>query len=235
MLGNASGFSRPSFVVGDYAGGALIKIPAECPFRDGAAPCDVVLHSLRPRKTGPLQAVAVCHCHAHGRSFGVYPPGFVPYARRPLLDTPGAAMSFAAVAQEAAGGAAWARVAPGGTDRWWTTQKRLLRRLGQAIGGFAGSARDVVSVALGLPLHLLARVAEGVGFRALGRAVTDVIAAFNGDLDLLLLAGALAGAWGTPWRWHAGPARLAPLVPAHLADLAKRSTTSGPRAPPHSP
>lgn len=238
MPGNASVLPRPAFVIGAYADGALFELPAECPSRSTECPCDIVVHALRARKTGPPHPLAVCRCHAHGLSFAIYPLGFVPYSRRPLLDAPGAptteSPSFASVAREAASGVAWTRAAPGGTDRWWTTQTRLLLRLVQAFGGLAGSTRDVVAVALGLPLRVLARVAEATGFRARGRAVTDVLEALGGDLDRLLLAGALAGCWGAPWRWHDGPPRLVPVVPAHLVDFAKRSTTSGPRAPPPS-
>lgn len=238
MPGNAFFLCRPAFVIGDYADGTLFEVPTECPARGPDGPCDVVVHALRARKTGPPHPLAVCRCHAHGLSFSIYPPGFVPYSRRALFGVPGApateAPSFASVAREAAEGVAWVRAAAGGTDRWWTTQTRLLRRLGEALGGFACSARDLVSVAVGLPLGLLARVANAVGFRSRGRALTDVLETLDGDLDRLLLAGALAGCWGAPWRWQRSPPRLVPLVPPYLVDLAKRSTTSGPRAPPRS-
>jgi hypothetical protein len=238
VLGNASALPRPAFVIGDYADGALFEVPTECPARSMEGPCDVVLHTLRSRKTGPPHPLAVCRCHAHGLFFAIYPPGFVPYSRRPLLEAPGAPAtetpSFASVAREAADGVAWTRAAVGGTDRWWTTQTRLLRRLAWAVGGLAGSSRDLVAVAIGLPLRLLARVAEAAGFRARGRTLIDVLDALGDDLDRLLLAGALAGCWGAPWRWQRAPPRLVPVVPAHLVDLAKRSTTSGPRAPPPS-
>ena len=241
MLGNALVRPRPAFVIGDYADGALFEVPTQCPSRGPEGPCDVVVHALRSRKTGPSHPLAVCRCHAHGLSFSIYPPGFVPYARRPLVDAPGVASSsateapsFASVAREAASGVAWARESAGGSPRWWPTQTRLLLRLGWAVGAYAGPARDLVAVAVGLPLRLLARVADAVGFRARGRALTDVLEALGSDLDRLLLAGALAGCWGAPWRWQPAPPRLIPIVPADLVDPAKRSTTSGPRAPPPS-
>ena len=240
MLGNALVLPRPAFVIGAYADGALFDVPTECPCRGPEGPCDVVVHALRARKTGSSHPLAVCRCHVHGLSFTIYPPGFVPYARRPLLDaslvvsSATEAPSFASVAGEAAIGVAWCRASAGGSPRWWPTQTRLLRRLGWAVGAFAGTARDMVAVAVGLPLRLLAAVTDAVGFRARGRALTDVLEALGGDLDRLLLAGALAGCWGTPWRWQSAPARLVPVVPANLDDFTKRSTTSGPRAPPRS-
>lgn len=218
---------RPPFVLGEYADGVVVEVPLECPWRDAEAPCDVVLHTLRVRKAGPGHPLAVCRCHAHGASFSVYPPGFVPYARRALLDTPGPpapAVSFAAVATEAATGTAWDRVAEHGSARWWSTQWRLLRRFRHALGAFEAGLHEMVALALGLPLHLLSAVKGAVGYRARGRALMSVLEALDQDLDRLLLAGALAGCWGSPWRWQRAPPRLVPLVPAHL-DRAKASTT----------
>jgi len=205
-----------------------VEVPLECPWREAAVPCDVVLHALRARKAGPGHPLAVCRCHAHGASFSVYPPGFVPYARRALLCTPVPLVpdvpSFAAVAAEAANGTAWDRAAEDGSSRWWSTQGRLLRRFRQALGAFEAGLHEVVALALGLPLHLLSAVKGAVGYRARGRALVSVLEALGQDLDRLLLAGALAGCWGSPWRWQPAPPRLVPLVPAHL-DRAKASTT----------
>lgn len=208
-------FSRPAFVIGEYAEGLLVEVPLECPLRSIDAPCDVVQHALRPRKTGPQHPVAICRCHAHGLHFAVYPPGFVPYARRPLLDTANGTPSYASAARDAAAGVAWPRSREGELTRWWTTQTRLLRRLGEAFGAFA-AASDVIAVATGLPLRALARIADAVGYRARGQALVAGIDTLGGDLDRLLLAGALAGTWGPPWRWQRSPARRVPLVPRHL-------------------
>lgn len=189
----------------------------------------MILHTLRVRKAGPGHPLAVCRCHAHGASFSVYPPGFIPYARRALLDSPPVtsvpeAPSFAAVAAEAANGTAWDRAAKHGSSRWWSTQWRVLHRLRQALGAFEAGLHEVVALALGLPLHLLSAVTGAVGYRARGQALQAVLTALGGDLDRLLLAGALAGCWGSPWRWQRAPPRLVPLVPAHL-DRAKAPTT----------
>lgn len=206
---------RPAFVFGAYVDGSLVEVPFECPLRSDEAPCDVVQHGLRPRKTGPTHAIVVCHCHAHDLYFSVYPPGFVPYARRPLVDTAGGPTSFDAVAREAAAGVAWPRQGAG--PRWWNTQRRLLRRLSEALGAFT-DARDAIALAVGLPLRVLAQVADAVGFQARGRACVAALGALGGDLDRLLLAGAVAGTWGAPWRWQPAPARLVPLVPDHLVE-----------------
>ncbi len=219
-------------MIGEYAAGSLVEVPGECPWREPTAPCDVVQHGLRDRKTGPEHALAVCRCHAHGLCFSVYPAGFVPYARRALLDGSASAPSYAQAAEDAAAGVAWPRSASGGSDRWWTTQRRLLRRLCEVLGADGTTLRDRAAIALGLPLRLLADVAGTVGYRARGRAVVAVLDALGDDLDRLLLAGALTGAWGRPWRWQRSPPRLVPLVPAHLGDAAIPSTTSKRRIPP---
>ena len=227
-------FSRscPAFVIGEYAEGELIELPWSCPQCEAGVPCDVVLHGLRDRKCGPGHALAVARCHAHGLSFTVYPPGFVPYARRALLEVPGAESpppaalpSMATVAADAAAGVAWPRGAAE-EGRCWSTQGRVLTRLGRVVGASAeASDREFMAVALGLPLHLLWEVSEATGYRARGRALTEVVAILG--LDGLLLAGALTGCWGPPWRWQRAPARLVPLVPAHLWQAAKASTTLG--------
>lgn len=218
-------------MIGEYAEGSLVEVPLECPLRSIDAPCDVVQHALRPRKTGPEHAITICRCHAHGLYFAVYPPGFVPYARRPLLDTANETASYAAVARDAAAGVAWRRAPEGGRTRWWSTQRRILRRLGEALGAFT-PARDVIALTIGLPLRVLARIAGAVGYRARGLALVAGIEALGGDPDRLLLAGALAGTWGAPWRWQSSPARLVPLVPDHLTDPAIVSTNSRRRFPP---
>ena len=210
-------------MIGEYAAGSLVEVPLECPWRDAEAPCDVVQHALRARKTGPDHALVVCRCHAHGAWFSVYPEGFVPYARRPLRDVLSSqSPSYEAAAREAAAGDAWPRLSDG--ERSWSTQRRLIRRLSEAFGAFDVAARDVVGIALGLPLRLLSHLAGAVGYRARGRASAAVLDVVSDDLDRVLLAGALTGAWGHPWRWHRGPPRLACLVPAHLGDSAILST-----------
>lgn len=211
-------------MIGEYAAGSLVEVPTECPWRDPSAPCDVVRHALRGRKTGPEHAILVCQCYAHGAWFSVYPEGFLPYSRRPLLDVPGSGSpSYETAAREAAAGQAWLRLSDG--ERSWSTQRRLIRRLCEAFGAFDLAVRDVVAIALRLPLRLLARLAQAVGYRARGHAVVDLLDVFGGDLDRVLLAGALAGAWGHPWRWQREPPRLVSLVPAHLAESAILSTT----------
>jgi hypothetical protein len=231
MVSTSFTFRRPAFVIGEYADGALVEVPLECPQLSIEAPCDVIQHSLRARKTGPRHAIVVCYCHAHGLHFAVYPSGFVPYARRPLIESDDGASSYADAARDAAAGEAWPRTQAGETPGWWNTQRRLILRLGEAIGAFS-DLRDLIALTIALPLRVLMRIAGAVGYRARGRALVAGIEELGGDFDRLLLAGALAGTWGLPWRWQPSPARLVPLVPDHLAGWPTPSTNSRRRFPP---
>lgn len=167
-------------------------------------------------------------CRAHGCSFTVYPAGFVPYVRRAL--TPQAPASLQDVAAQAAAGTAWARSAPGGTDRWWSTQVRLLRGLRATLIGLDGSQRHTVAIAVELPLHQVEALHHARGYRAIGSTLKDILTGLT--FDKLLLAGFLTGRWGAPYRWQSAPPRLVPLVPEHLRHAAKGSTNSELRPPP---
>lgn len=229
MLPISSCAPRRPFLFADYKDGILTEIPLGCPWSEPSSPCDVVLHSHRHRKTGPEHPLAICRCHAHDVAFTVYPPGFVPYARRSLLPMPGvvsSAPSFVDVAHEAASGNAWPRKSA--SERRWSTQTRLLARASAFFGTFQEKLSEIISLSLRLPLHLLPQLAAASGYRSRGAALVAVFQRL--DLDQFLIAGALAGIWGAPYRWQSEPPRLVPLLP--LQDRSKASTNSGPRGPP---
>lgn len=99
--------------------------------------------------------------------------------------------------------------------------------------GASTDVRDAIAIATGVPLSLLARGSQAGGYRQRGEAVVEVLTALGDDpLDRLLVAGALAGCWGTPWRWERAPSRLRCLVPRSLWESPRLSTTSGHRTPP---
>ena len=227
---------RRPFVVADYRGERLVEVPHTCPWSSPEAPCVVVVHGRRWRKTGPTHPLAVCRCHAHDIAFTAYPPGFVPYARRPLLSqgTADVVPAVEDIARDAANGIPWSRSVPGGTDRWWSTQGRILWRAAEITGlGASTHVRDAVAIGLGVSLSLLAQGRDARGYRQRGTAVLAVIAELGDEpLERLLLAGALAGAWGAQWRWECSPPRLRCLVPRHWRDTPRSSTTLGHRVPP---
>jgi hypothetical protein len=88
--------SRP-FMVTSYlaveGGEFLAAIPSQCLASDEAngLSCRIRVHHHRSRKTGPCHLLVVVHCEAHGMSFTLYPPGYVPYGRVPMapVDTEG--------------------------------------------------------------------------------------------------------------------------------------------------
>ena len=47
----------------------------------GDAACELVVHHVRARKTGPQIPVTVMHCRTHRRAFTLYPLGHIPYGR----------------------------------------------------------------------------------------------------------------------------------------------------------
>lgn len=53
----------------------------QCPLAAADEECATTLNGFRARKTGPRFPIQVMTCHTHGRSFTVYPMGFVPYGR----------------------------------------------------------------------------------------------------------------------------------------------------------
>lgn len=205
---------RSPFVIAEYDEGSLIEMPLECPWRRDDAPCDVVRHALRHRRTEPLHAVVVCRCHAHGSLFRVYPPGFVPYARR-YLDAVAFGDASSSTGPEVAASRTPAR-APG---------HEPLHGLGRAMAFVHGiRLGETVALALHVPLRLAAAVRQAVDARTRARAVAALLGAV-GDHGRLLL-GALVGRWGAPFRWYRFPQRLERLVPAHLVDIVRSSTSS---------
>lgn len=68
-----------------------------CPWAGGGEECTPSDHSWRKRKTGPQFPLRVMRCGVHARHFTVYPPAFVPYARRCLapVDMAGHALQAA--------------------------------------------------------------------------------------------------------------------------------------------
>ena len=202
------------FVIADYIDGVLAEVPLECPLGGVGAPCDVVRHSQRSRRTGPLHAVTVCRCHAHGLLFSVYPPGFVPYARQSLEATTACDAPSSTDPDGAAGGSAL-------TDPF----RGPGCGLGRALAAVNGARlRETVAVALSLPLRLVAAVSQATNAHRRAQALMELLGAVGEHGRLLI--GALAGRWGVPFRWHRSPQRLQCLVPVGLVDYVKASTTS---------
>jgi len=62
-------------------------IPRHCPFGGDGEKCRVGAHGRRDRKRGPGFALVVAVCHSNERHFTLYPPGWTPGRRVPVLSS----------------------------------------------------------------------------------------------------------------------------------------------------
>jgi hypothetical protein len=227
--------SRP-FICTPYIRGPdgqlVATLPDCCPIRacspGTTTDCELRTAYSRPRKTGPPHPLAVVECRTHGAAFTLYPPGYAPYRRQPVLrlspdgspilhekgrdaeraDFDGTLFQSALDARD---GVAWARESggPSPPERYWPTQGRHLS-LAARITGVARELGERVRVSIAMLLSVdglgLHEGAQATGYRALGKAICAVLAKLRGQarraLDLLR-CGALVGRWGEPLHWDA--------------------------------
>ena len=226
--------ARPSaqrpFVVTPYilaTGGKLVaEMPDSCPKATARAErrCRVSAHHHRKRKTGPQFALMVARCDEHGCAFTLYPPGYAPYRRQPLvrIGPDGADMhgnepetferrfesTLFEAAVDAGEGRAWAREPDEDLhEEWWSTQGRHLS-LASRIAGVARELsdrmREAIAAVLSVDTVTLRELARAVGYRARGRAVCAVLERLRGNalaFARLLRCGHLIGHWGQPLHW----------------------------------
>jgi len=182
-------------------------LPTCCPDgKESGDPCKIGIHDWRNRKAGPGFPLAVGRCHVHQAWFTLYPPGFAPYRREPVLklapdgapiirDTEAERMAarkdplrqeFEGTLLQAAvdgrDGVAWRRPDDASADGCsWSTQCRHLALAARILG----LARDVPTrvvetIARVLPvatLHLRdQRSRIGHGYRSFGQAICSVLA-----------------------------------------------------------
>jgi hypothetical protein len=115
-------------------------------------------------------------------------------------------------ALDAKQGQAWARESDSYHDppeRWWGTQGRHLRLTARLVG-LAGDLCDRVRSSIAAVLavnHLQLREgSRGVGYRAIGKAICDVLERMRGTARRalqLLVCGKLTDLWGEPLYWDA--------------------------------
>jgi hypothetical protein len=232
-----AGGARAFFVTSPYSPGPDgvlgAALPTMCPFRSaGDGPCDVRRHWRRARKTGPGFDLAIVRCHTHGHAFTLYPPGYAPYQRKPVLalapdgnypiaesQPAGRLDVFEGTLFEAAIDGerheAWARSSEGGApaERWWSTQGRHLQTALKILGVAPGTdtrGRERIAAALSVD-HLLLRDlsrSDASGYHARSRTVCAVLRRLRRVTRLalrLLYCGRLIECWGVPCIWD--PAR----------------------------
>lgn len=200
-----------------YRPGAGVRLepvlPRHCPWASGDDLCAISEHHRRARRTGPGHALTVACCRTHGRCFTIYPPGFGPYQRRPVVQvTPDGtgsdgevADSLFEAAQDAAAGQAWRPSGPAFSTGRWRTQQRHIQLAVRMLGldpKAPAAVREEIAHRLAVPLLDLAPApAQCGGYRMRGQRVMEVFARFPRTTELprlLLACGAVAGLWSTP-------------------------------------
>ena len=223
---------RP-FLVTSYLAGPdgrwTAAIPSCCPAggRTGNEPCSIRIDHHRIRKAGPEHPLAVARCRTHACGFTLYPHGFAPYRRQPVLKiTPdggpmdteevGLDQDFAdtvfAAALDAASGRPWARDCHDSMpERFWGTQGRHLRLSARLLGiaqDLGNRVREAVAAVLSIGGLMQRERSSAKGFRAMGKAVCDMLRRLRGrsasKAFSILVSGHLAGLWGEPCLWDIG-------------------------------
>ncbi len=164
-------------------------------------------------------------CRTHSQHFTLYPPGYAPYQRVPVLalspegsvvldeenKSPRGLRSFERglfqAALDARERVAWARDSRGGAPEcWWSTQRRRLE-VALLLTGISKSLsdriRERIASVLGVALLLVREQArrEPHGYHEKGTAVSKVLSRMAGGRQRslrLLFAGSLVGLWGCP-------------------------------------
>jgi hypothetical protein len=199
------GMHTADFIVTPYfnvQGRFDAALPAHCPSHvDDGTVCTIRAHSWRLRKTGPMFALRVAKCKTHGKCFTLYPPGFSPYARKPvircapdgtdiLLDEPAKPLTefehtLFHAALDADRGVAWARNSRRAIPtHWWSTQLRHLDEVTRFLGltrDLVDRVRDLIAATLRVPGLLLREHDAAHGYRAIGNAVRAVLMQLDGN------------------------------------------------------
>lgn len=203
-------------------------LPTVCPFRSrGDPPCDVRRHGRRGRKTGPCFDLAIVRCRTHRHAFTLYPPGYAPYQRKPLMalapdgsqpiaepQSRDSLKAFEGTLFEAALDGerrqAWARSSQGeATDRWWSTQGRHLAAAANLLGvspDTTARLRERISEALCVD-HLFLRDrarSAASGYLDRSKVICAVLRRLGNVRRLalrLLFCGRVIERWGIPCFW----------------------------------
>lgn len=226
---SGSHLCRPFLITSYFAGPDgrwTAAVPSCCPqgSRADDEPCILRIDHNRIRKTGPEHPLAVVRCRTHGCGFTLYPHGFAPYRRQPVLkvapdggpvDTEevGLDQDFAdtvfAAALDADAGRPWARDCHDSMPEFfWGTQGRhlgLATRLMGLARDLGDRAREAVAAVLSISGLMQRERSSAKGYRALGRAVCDLLRRLRGrpvsKAFSILVSGHLVGLWGEPGLW----------------------------------
>jgi hypothetical protein len=195
---------RP-FLTAEYApdaGGLLSPpMPEICPSAESGAAgsCRIGSHALRERKCGPGFELTIFRCKNHKVSFTVYPTGWMPYGRRPLI---GEVSTFEAV-EQLSNGIRWPEhstnsTPTGKTQRRWVTAWSILIGICPSL---SLDDRHKAGNTLGVPTLLLKEKADQIraGPTIASRAQSSTYSGFTSvvtSLKTLLPRGTQVGYWG---------------------------------------
>lgn len=194
----------------------------------------MVIHEWRERTCGPGYPLMVVECKTHGMHYTVYPPGWVPYGREPVVPEssepkPGA---WLGTWFEAGVSTGWARQYEWTGKTCWHTYRRRLVRCGEVLG-LSGDIRigEAIAALLEVPLHVHAEAQrEFLRGTVAGQqaGIAAMLAAHSASVRTwrqVVRAGHAAGLWGRPWFWN-GRA-LEPLFPTAESKCVRTAREAG--------
>jgi hypothetical protein len=205
--------------------------PKKCPEGMDGSECRICVQFYRVRKTGPKFSLMVVRCKTHGGCYTVYPVGYTPYGRAPVVpvDDLGQATRekktqgdgydiwmttiFAAAVAAGVYGEVWAYNGKG--QPGWHTQKRQIGQVVRWLGLDRGLLdAQIVAQALnvGVTIHGMAsrQLLKASTLTAKAKAVIMVLDKFPKGwmgLKCLLRAGRCVGMCGRGWMWKEGKLR----------------------------
>jgi hypothetical protein len=227
----------------DHSSGRWLPVlPEACPSAAAAAevPCCVRLSGWRTRKCGPDHPLGIGGCRPHRRWFTLYPPGWTPFARKPLVDqTP---RGDAVISESHWCHTLFQALVDAADGRWWPvmargrpagstlpppggTRKTQLRHLAGALRLLAVDGADareqlILALALGVDLTSVATAAARIrdGPSATARAEHGAVVLRKATrsrsrlLSELVDLGRARQFWGPPQATYTSPASEIPAV-----------------------
>ncbi len=180
-----------------------VQMPDRCLLNGegNAEDCRIGGGFWRARSTGPRHPLRVVRCRTHNVAFTLYPEGYLPYGRMPVLSEPGEAgesdtkVSLVGAAIAAAEGQHWPEdIIEDERGPVGRTQRRRIKRLGMLVGFDRAQVESEVLGVLGLN-------AIDVGVESLAQRVAALSKLGTGSGSWLRLVAAIdyVGLMGSVW------------------------------------